>query len=173
MDHRLFYALWPDDATRSALLALQSQLSGGRPTPAANLHLTLAFLGRQPSSALPALRGIPARWPDFDCSLRFEKFGYFQRPRIAWTGMHDVPASLSGLQQSLLDALEEEKIVLSGEQGHFVPHVTLMRNAPAPTMQEIAPVVWRATRIVLAESVATPNGVAYHVLATNGDEDGR
>ena len=53
---RLFYALWPDQATRAALMRLQSGLAGRRIAPG-NLHLTLAFLGMQPSALLPQLAG--------------------------------------------------------------------------------------------------------------------
>jgi 2'-5' RNA ligase len=167
MDHRLFYALWPDDATRSALLALQSQLPDGRPVPADNLHLTLAFLGQQSATTLPVLRNMLAHWPDFDCALQLNKFGYFQRPRIAWIGMHEAPAPLLALRHALLCILDDEGIALPGEQGSFVPHVTLMRKAQAPPQQDAPPVIWRATRIVLAESLQLSGGVSYRVLASN------
>ena len=84
MSCRLFFALWPDDATRAAFLALQGGLQGGRQVQPANLHLTLAFLGQQPAGLLPALRALPSRWADFDCLLQFDRLGYFSRPRIAW-----------------------------------------------------------------------------------------
>src|SRR5690606_7943609 len=45
---RIFFALWPDDATRGAIERACRQAvrrSGGRPTAKRNLHLTVAFLG--------------------------------------------------------------------------------------------------------------------------------
>ena len=46
---RLFYALWPDEPLRERLAEAARDAvrqSGGRPVPAGNYHLTLAFLGR-------------------------------------------------------------------------------------------------------------------------------
>ena len=164
MSHRLFLALWPDDAAREALLGVQARLSGGRPVPAANFHLTLAFLGQQPESLLPALRALPRRWSDFDCLLEFDQLGYFRRPRIAWVGMREIPAPLLALRKEMLDALMEEGIALPGAQENFVPHVTLLRDAEPPQQGDIAPLMWRARSVVLAESMAQPGGSQYRIL---------
>src|SRR5437667_76833 len=48
---RLFYALWPDAATRAALTRLQLAVRGRNMRPE-NFHLTLAFLGEQPIRSL-------------------------------------------------------------------------------------------------------------------------
>lgn len=165
MSCRLFYALWPDDATRVVLLALQKRLSGGRPVPAANFHLTLAFLGQQPLRSLLALRALPARWAAFECMLQLDRAGYFLRPRIAWVGMRNIPEPLMTLQKSVWAAISEQDIALPGERGSFVPHVTLMRDATRPLECDIAPIQWRARTVVLAESVARPGGSQYRIIS--------
>ncbi len=55
---RLFFALWPDPPTRTALAMLVDGLPlvGGRRVPAENLHLTLAFLGNVDEGAAAAAR---------------------------------------------------------------------------------------------------------------------
>jgi 2'-5' RNA ligase len=48
LDTRMFFALWPDAAARAALAGLAAEVvrgGGGRAPAAANLHLTLAFVG--------------------------------------------------------------------------------------------------------------------------------
>ena len=68
---RLFFALWPDDATRDALDRTGKWLHrhwGGRRMRADTLHLTLAFLGDTPAAArdaflpmIDAIRAEPLR----------------------------------------------------------------------------------------------------------------
>ena len=58
--HRVFFALWPDDATRSAISRATRDavsLSGGRPIAKDRLHLTVAFLGELTTAGLEAANG--------------------------------------------------------------------------------------------------------------------
>ena len=63
--HRLFCALWPDAATRAALENARSALFplSGRPVEAANLHVTLVFLGAVDAARLPALIALAGTRP--------------------------------------------------------------------------------------------------------------
>jgi 2'-5' RNA ligase len=160
---RLFYALWPDAATRDALLALQRGLSG-RPTQRDNLHLTLAFLGQQPAAALPLLRQVLASLPTAPLSLSLDRSGYFARHRIAWIGPATAPAALIEVQQGLLQALAQQPIRFALPP-HFEPHVTLARNANAAPEPITQPVAWRSSQIVLAQSATLAQGARYEVLA--------
>jgi 2'-5' RNA ligase len=168
MSCRLFIALWPDDAARDALLGLQAELIGGRPVPAANLHLTLAFLGQQPANMVPLLRGLSQRWSNFDCLLRFDQLGYFRRPRIAWVGMRDIPEPLIALHGSVQAALAEAGVSQPGAHDGFVPHVSLLRDAEPLSQRDIAPIMWRARSVVLAESIVQPGGSQYRILSRDG-----
>jgi 2'-5' RNA ligase len=168
MSCRLFLALWPDDAARHALLGLQAGLIGGRPVPAANLHLTLAFLGQQPANMVSLLRRLSQRWSNFDCLLRFDRLGYFRRPRIAWVGMRDIPEPLVTLHRSVQVALAEEGVSQSGAHDGFVPHVTLLRDAEPLSQRDIAPLMWHARGVVLAESIVQPGGSQYRILSSDG-----
>src|SRR2546421_394268 len=58
---RLFFALWPSEALQSAFTHATRKAvraCGGRPVPAHNLHVTLAFLGSVPERRIPELRLI-------------------------------------------------------------------------------------------------------------------
>jgi len=164
---RLFIALWPDPATRSALAALQAALlanSGGRPVHSEQLHLTLAFLGRQPLSVLPALEALLAGLPPLDRPLILDRYGHFARQRITWAGMHAPCPALLALQQRLTDALEERGIAFA-RYPHFIAHVTLARKSEPPQQREFAPICWRADRIVLVQSCNADRGRSYRLLA--------
>jgi 2'-5' RNA ligase len=161
---RLFYALWPDESSRASIAGLQRAVQG-RQTRYENLHLTLAFLGQQPAALLPALKKIMTGLPASQVTLALDRVGYFTRHRIAWAGMHEVPAALNTLHAELMQTLERQQIVFDSEPG-FRPHLTLARDAPAPSELEFEPIIWRADCIALVQSVTDPDGVCYRVLAS-------
>ncbi|GGY46112.1 RNA 2',3'-cyclic phosphodiesterase [Pseudoduganella albidiflava] len=152
---KLFFALWPDEAARAALTALQAPVAGRR-TPPAKLHLTLAFLGQVPADAVPALLAIRDRLAVPPLRLVIDCYGYFARPRIAWAGMTQVPAALVALHEELVRELEAAGFS-AATHGAFKPHVTLAREAKqAPPEVPAAPVEWTVDRAVLVESL--PDG---------------
>jgi RNA 2',3'-cyclic 3'-phosphodiesterase len=160
---RLFYALWPDDATRERLAALQAHVKG-KLTRYDNLHITLAFLGEQPGELLPALRAILDRLARRDIVLTLDRLGYFRRKRIAWAGPHVLPDALNELVRDLTQELIDNGTAFD-QRAEFKPHATLARDADAPPDFEFEPIVWHADRIVLVQSATRPDGVHYEVLA--------
>lgn len=162
---RLFYALWPDDATRAALAELLAPAGqSGRPTAPENLHLTMAFLGMQPAEALPALEQV-LHAIDFPAlRLQLDRYGYFQRARVAWLGMRHAPPALLQLQRELSAALRQCGIGHDRESA-FRPHVTLARNAPAAPDGREPAIEWHAPQLALVQSTTTPRGPIYRVLA--------
>ncbi|HAT32853.1 MAG TPA: RNA 2',3'-cyclic phosphodiesterase [Janthinobacterium sp.] len=149
---RLFFALWPDAATRAALARPQAGLGGG-PTPPEKLHLTLAFLGQRPDTDLPALTRILARLPARAMTLEIDTLGYFAGRRIAWAGMRAAPPALLELRAALMDELAAQQFSARFEEDRFRPHLTLARKAEPPAGAGLAaPIVWRADHVVLAVS---------------------
>lgn len=161
---RLFYALWPDQATRSALMHLQSGLTG-RSIPPGNLHLTLAFLGMQPSTLLPQLEHILSQLASPVIELVLDRLGYFPKHKIAWSGMQQAPESLATLQQQLTAALLQQQIRFDQQSG-FKPHITLARAAQLPAGTTCPPIIWRADHIALVQSTTHADGPQYRVLAS-------
>ncbi len=163
---RLFYALWPDAATRDALAALQATVRGRKVAPA-NLHLTLAFLGSQPRASLPLLDSLLDKLPLHRFALAIDSYGYFSKARIAWAGPSSMSDPLLWVYNALVNALDDVKVV-SKSSGGFRPHVTLARDAervdpegpPAPA------VAWPVDTIALVESVPVQGGVHYQLLTT-------
>jgi 2'-5' RNA ligase len=161
---RLFYALWPDDETRAALLRLQARVNG-RKTRYGDLHVTLAFLGRQPAAVLPVLQTILARIPRPDMTLAIDRIGYFARQRIAWAGMHEVPDALIALRQELTRMLEQHAVAFDHRPA-FKPHVTLARDASMPADTPFEPIRWQADHVALVQSITRADGASYRVLAS-------
>jgi len=158
-----FYALWPDDATRTKLGQLQSHIRG-RLTRPNNLHLTLAFLGQPPDALLPILRSILIQLKVEPITLTIDRLGYFNRNRIAWAGMTSMPDALITLQKTLSRELTRKGIE-SDNQRAYKPHITLARDAEAPSVTNIDPFEWRADRVVLARSPLPEERPWYQVLA--------
>lgn len=166
---RLFYALWPDDAARTGLMQLQ-QAMHGRKSPYENLHVTLAFLGPQPAERLPLLKHILTHFPADPVPLTLDRIGYFPRKRIAWIGMHEVPGDLLDMRRTLVDALARDKVWFDGESA-FKPHVTLARDAELPPDLVFTPITWRATEVVLVQSITRAEGPEYRILTSRNLED--
>lgn len=167
---RLFYALWPDDATRTALVEAQTNFHG-RLTRYENLHITLAFLGDQPATLLAGLKDILQHLPKSAMTLTLDRLGYFPKNRIAWIGMHNVPDTLVNLQRELAQALLQQNVSFDN-RATFKPHITLARDATPPPDLVFTPITWQATQMALVQSKAQPDGISYRVLASRAlDED--
>jgi RNA 2',3'-cyclic 3'-phosphodiesterase len=160
----LFYALWPDEATRADLARLQKRIQG-RLTRPQNLHLTLAFLGPQPEALLPLLRSILTHLEIAPMELNIDRLGYFSKNRIAWAGMHTTPEPLSHLQNMLAQELIRKGIPCEIGKA-FRPHITLARRADAPSDLPFLPFRWHADQIVLAQSPLAGDEPLYRVLAS-------
>lgn len=164
---RLFFALWPDSATRAALAGLQrplGQQARGRLVAPENLHLTMAFLGMQPAPLLPAIMGVLDRIALPAMTLQVDCYGYFPRARIAWAGIGQPPPALLALHEELSAALRQCGIG-HDKESTFRPHVTLMRNAAVGGAGAAGPVLWSAPQLALVQSTTTPHGPVYRVLA--------
>jgi 2'-5' RNA ligase len=160
---RLYYALWPDEATLHKLELAQMGVVG-RKVKVDQLHLTLAFLGNQPISKLPALAAVLAQLPPQGVVIELDRYGYFKQQHIAWIGPSAEPLALLALRRALLMSLSTITPRLKTEP-RFVPHVTLARDAEAPTQQFAKRISWPAKRIVLVQSLPTRQGVIYSLIA--------
>lgn len=161
---RLFFALWPDAATRDALDRTGKRLHrrwGGRRMRADTLHLTLAFLGDTPVAArdalLPMIDAIRAE----PFELLLDRVGYWPHNRIGWLGCSVPAAPLADLAERLRRALRESGAAFDARP--FAPHVTLLRNAPGGPAPACAPVRWRVDDFVLAASRTDAGGARYEI----------
>ena len=168
---RLFFALWPDEPTRRAIRKVAHaavRRAGGRPVPAGNYHITLAFLGSQPAALLEDIvgagRGVSAQVAGFPLELQLDRFGYWPRARVFWLAPSQCPETLASLALSLWSGMEA--CGLARDNRVLRPHVTLCRKVQrAPDLAPPRPVRWRAMDFVLAESVTAPAGAEYTVVA--------
>ncbi len=162
---RLFTALWPGPVTRRALSAWADALPWAAPARrvrAADLHLTLHFLGAVPADRLPAVQAaLQAPSPRVALALdrcaRLDGGALVLEPRA-------VPAGLTELQQALDERLRALGLPL--EARRWRPHVTLARHARAlAAVAPPTPLPWHSQGHVL---VASRPGSPYQVLQRFG-----
>lgn len=162
---RLFFALWPDPATRDALAATAGRLRrtcGGKAPPAANLHLTLAFLGDVPEVRVPELADLAATLVAEPFVLELDRIGYWRQQRLVWAGPQSCPDVLAALAAALGAGLRARGF--RSERRSFQPHVTLLRDARrAPAQAGCGPLAWRPTQFVLACTQPAGRGVRYRI----------
>jgi RNA 2',3'-cyclic 3'-phosphodiesterase len=173
---RLFFALWPDPAMREAMVratCTAARASGGRPVPAANLHVTLAFLGAVPERRLEELAEV-ARGAAAGGSLEiaFDHLEHWRAAQLLCALPAAVPAPVTMLARRLQDVLAASGF--APDLKPFRPHVTVVRKVSrAGRIGQIHPVAWSFTELALIESRTLAAGALYSVVESYLLCDGR
>ncbi|MBI4729926.1 MAG: RNA 2',3'-cyclic phosphodiesterase [Acidobacteria bacterium] len=145
---------------------------GARWVPAANLHLTLKFIGEVPDQRLgevsAAVSGAVAGEDVFGTCL--EGVGVFpseRRARVLWVGLADAAGLLARLAGRIEAALEA--LGVPRERRRFVPHLTVARMSPSAVMLpaglELAPCAFDVDRVRLFRSRLGRPAPRYETLA--------
>lgn len=162
---RVFFALWPDAATRVRLVRATKDAvrrSGGRPIAKDRFHITVAFLGNLTPAGLEIASAVPPiRVGAF--ALLLDVLGTFESSRSLWLGTRSVPPALMELERRLWDALTAKGFIR--EERIYRPHLTLARRA-RPVEAQIEPVEWPVGELALVESLPAGRNVHYEPLRT-------
>lgn len=163
---RVFFALWPEDATRRAVLETAAPLlrpSGGRAVNPENLHLTLRFIGNADGGAMARLRRGAERVRGKPFSFELDRCGFWPDPAVLWLGCSRTPPELLRLVVNLNTELGSEGFLV--ETRPFRPHVTLARHASrAPEAGNIMPTSWPVESFSLVASETLEDGARYRIL---------
>ena len=167
---RVFFALWPDSPARAALAGLAREValeSGGRPTAANLIHLTLAFVGDQPAIRVDSLRRLAAGIRTGGFMLALDEIGGFARTGIAWLGASAPQPGLVALRDNLAAALQARGFPVDARP--YAPHLTLARRSVnAVDRRLVQPVRWRVTSFALVGSELAGGGPSYRTIAEWG-----
>jgi len=165
---RVFYALWPSSEPREALARLIVTRDAGpraSPVPAANYHVTIAFVGSVPAERLPVLLGIGAETRAARFALRFEALEYWPKPEVVVASVRTIPPALQVLWDDLHARLAAHDFELAPKR--LRPHVTLARKVTqAPVPMVMSPLDWEANNFSLVRSVVGGAHSAYTVVET-------
>ncbi len=175
---RLFIAAELPEPVRDALAAWTRAAVGRgadprRVDPGA-LHLTLAFLGEQPASALDALRAaLDACAAPLDTvrDLRLGAPAWLspRRPRVLAVEVGDPDGTLGALHAALLAQLAAA-IAFAPARERFRPHVTVARMRPgsqrARALEPTPALSFAPVAATLFRSTLRPDGARYDALAS-------
>jgi RNA 2',3'-cyclic 3'-phosphodiesterase len=162
---RLFFALWPDEATRDEVAVLTAQFHkeyGGRPVARESLHITLAFLGETPNSRLPDLHLIGNNMvcPSFEVILNCA--GCWSNG-IFWLAPTEPPLALTRLVKTLNGELQAAGVTF--DMKRFAPHMTLLRKTRYRGGERlICPISLNASSFVLVRTMLRSAGAQYEVM---------
>jgi 2'-5' RNA ligase len=174
---RAFVGIPVPDEHRAALEPFLRQCAADHPefrwVPAANLHLTLRFLGNAEPERLDrlgaALEAIRSR--HFELALDdVGAFGSGRHKRVLWLGVSAGVAAAEALAADVERACVEAGF--EAEERPFRAHVTLARardrrGAPEPKLGPFPTLAsWTASEFVLFHSKPGPRGSEYVPLRT-------
>jgi 2'-5' RNA ligase len=161
--HRVFFALWPDDATRAAISRATRQVvgaSGGRPIAKERFHVTVAFLGELTAAGVDAARAVPPIAAGA-FELELDLVGVWPESKILWLAPSAPPEALLELELRLWERLAPRGFL--PEERVYRPHVTLARRA-RPIEAGVEPVRFQVRDLALVESFPDGRNVHYEVL---------
>ncbi|WP_246533160.1 RNA 2',3'-cyclic phosphodiesterase [Pseudomonas lalucatii] len=159
---RLFFALrCPTGLAERIAEWRDGQRLSGRPVVAANLHLTLAFLGQQPSTRLGELRGLAAALQATAFELRLDRLVH-RRNGLLYLAPSEPPAALLDLAGQLHLALRTAGFTL--EERSFLAHLTLMRRCSARPPPTCPTFDWSVGHFALLASETSQRGGLYQQL---------
>lgn len=167
MSQRLFFALWPEAGTRTALESRLDEftagLRGGRVQHPGQWHVTLEFLGAVSDERLGDLRAATDDVRAEAFELSFDAVDHWRRAGVLLLAATRTPPALAGLVSGLRAALVS--IGFTPESREFRPHVTLARKVAAGHRRSLAqPLRWPAARYALVSSITDPAGSRYEPL---------
>ncbi|WP_025820496.1 RNA 2',3'-cyclic phosphodiesterase [Shewanella marina] len=161
---RLFLGFQVNPKQLPTLLELQQQLShqSMQPVPAANLHLTLAFLGQTSDEQLTALLNHIPHWHKPSFTLELAEVVHWPKPKILALATEQVPTPLQALYQQ--GQTLAQQLGLHQNEHQFRPHITLFRKAKSLTSDDTFTLSLAPKQLHLFESLSTDNGVQYPIL---------
>lgn len=167
--HRLFCALRLDDETIDALTRWQHrELRKGRLVPAANLHITLAFLGHRPAGDLDSIVAALRSAATDAGELRFRVLGYRETRSVGMLTLDDEGGRATSLAECLHRLLEELG-VYRRDPRRWLPHVTVLRFRERPRLHPPLPDLGSGDRFAPSDAAVyisrlRPDGARYEVL---------
>ncbi|NOZ11011.1 MAG: RNA 2',3'-cyclic phosphodiesterase [Gammaproteobacteria bacterium] len=162
---RVFLALWPNRTQQQFLAQMAEDCvtqCKGRPTVAANIHMTLVFIGAVTTDQLDQVIQVAGSIDIRPFELRLDRLGWWSRPRIVWAGCGSTPPALLAWVTQLRDGLGDYGFRV--EARPFQAHVSLVRKARCLPQLDFKGIDWSVNQLCLVRSHIGAQGSHYEVL---------
>lgn len=160
---RLFFALWPDPATRSACANICKQVADcGKPVASHNLHVTLLFLGNVNAKQQTEVTLEAAKLKDIPTKLVLDRLDFWQKPKVLCLTASASNPNFVQFHTELAGIANRSSIITDTRP--YRPHATLIKKARYKPELSTNPVVWQSNGFCLVESLLSPSGVEYRIV---------
>ncbi|MFP4609720.1 MAG: RNA 2',3'-cyclic phosphodiesterase [Thiohalophilus sp.] len=164
---RLFFALWPPPELAHRLHRLAARQftdQHARRLVAAQIHLTLFYLGPSDAAQRRCAERVAATIEAQPFTLRLSQLGHWPRPRVGWIAPDESPSALIALVGQLQSGLGECGFRIDSRP--WQAHLTLVRKLRRPPPGEVLEqsLLWPVDEFVLVESRTRPSGAEYRIL---------
>ncbi|MGV8926041.1 MAG: RNA 2',3'-cyclic phosphodiesterase [Ewingella sp.] len=161
---RLFFALSLPPTLQKQMIQWRADnfpVDAGRPIAAANLHLTLAFLGELSEQKETALRSVAGRIDAQGFSLKIDDAGHWPGAGVVWVGTRRAPRPLLQLAEVLRSHAARNGCYQSALPFH--PHISILSAATRTVAIPPATPNWalEAKEFGLYQSVFTQGRTRY------------
>jgi len=164
---RLFFGIGLPPTIQQEIIAWRATnfaAEAGRPLAAANLHLTLAFLGEISAEKATAISQLAGRIRQPSFTLHIDDAGHWPRPGVVWLGPRQSPRGLVQLAELLRSQAARSGCYQSPQPFH--PHISLLRNATRPLAMPPRNFHWQfdVTEFALWQSTFSQGRTRYHIV---------
>jgi len=162
-ERRLFLGILPDAANAEQLTALLPLIPApAKAVAAANLHLTLLFLGQSTAAQAQQLTQMLSALPLPKFSVQLDEWLVWPGPAVLCLAGDVIDPALAELDSHLLQVATASGF--PSPQHDLKPHITLARHSKI--LPELPPlqIQLQATTLQLFHSESTPHGVCYRPL---------
>jgi 2'-5' RNA ligase len=176
---RCFIAIDVDNSEIvSKVVNIQRELETGgskiKPVEPENLHLTLFFLGEQPSKVVERIQVAMSTVQFKPFVMKLQGLGAFpsqERPRVIWVGVTQGFEEVQAIYRTLRPKLQAIPLRLEPKE-EFAPHITIARvkfsgyalRKIIASLKDVELGLQEVKAIRLKKSTLTPRGPIYETL---------
>ncbi|MBK8816778.1 MAG: RNA 2',3'-cyclic phosphodiesterase [Methylococcaceae bacterium] len=161
---RLFFALWPNENAREQCIHVLNSVSlkQARPVQAANIHVTLLFLGNLDLAKEESLRRELMNVSVPSITLLFNRLSFWEKSGVICLTATDSCPEI----ESVVENLEKlaRKSTIQVDRRPFKPHVTLVKNVKTQIELKFEPIIWHSDSFCLVESCRFNDSIEYRIV---------